>query len=89
MLLTTTLLFIAMREIWGWSLLAAGAVAAGFMIVDGAFFLANLVKWRKGGYVPLLLASGTYGLMWIWASWRGGGDRQHARGGDSGGCLLR
>jgi KUP system potassium uptake protein len=66
MLLTTTLLFIAMRDIWGWSLFAAGAVAAGFMIVDGAFFLANLVKVTEGGYVPLLLASGTYGLMWIW-----------------------
>ena len=66
MLLTTTLLFIAMREIWGWSLLAAGAVAAGFMIVDGAFFLANLAKVAEGGYVPLLLASGTYGLMWVW-----------------------
>ena len=66
MLLTTALLFIAMREVWGWSLLAAGAVAAGFMIVDTAFFLANLVKVTEGGYVPLLLASVTYGLMWIW-----------------------
>jgi KUP system potassium uptake protein len=66
MVMTTVLLFIAMREIWGWSLWAAGAAAAGFMIVDGAFFLANLVKVADGGYVPLLLASSTYGLMWIW-----------------------
>ncbi len=66
MLMTTVLLFIAMREIWQWSLFAAGAVAAGFMIVDGAFFLANMAKVMEGGYVPLLIATTTYGIMWIW-----------------------
>ena len=40
MLLTTCLLFRAMRTIWGWSLLASGAVASVFLIVDSAFFLA-------------------------------------------------
>lgn len=66
MLLTTVLLFIAMREIWNWSIWAAGAVAAGFMAVDVSFFLANLVKVADGGYVPLLLAMFTYSIMWIW-----------------------
>jgi KUP system potassium uptake protein len=66
MLMTTALLFIAMRQIWGWSLMAAGAVAACFFIVDGSFFLANLAKVVDGGYVPLLLASVVYGLMWVW-----------------------
>ena len=66
MLLTTALLFIAMREIWGWSLVAAGAVAACFLVVDGAFFLANLAKVAAGGFVPLLLATAVYGVMWIW-----------------------
>jgi KUP system potassium uptake protein len=66
MLMTTVMLFIAMREIWGWGLAAAGAVAAGFMLVDGAFFLANLAKIAEGGYVPLIIAVVIYGLMWIW-----------------------
>jgi KUP system potassium uptake protein len=66
MLMTSALLFIAMREIWGWSLLAAGSVAAFFLVVDGAFFLANLTKVAEGGYVPLLLAIAVYGVMWIW-----------------------
>ena len=66
MLMTSALLFIAMREIWGWSILAAGAVAACFLVVDGAFFLANLTKVAEGGYVPLLLAIAVYGVMWIW-----------------------
>ncbi len=66
MLMTSALLFIAMREIWQWSLLAAGAVAAFFLIIDGAFFLANLTKVAEGGYVPLILAITVYGIMWIW-----------------------
>ena len=66
MLMTSALLFIAMREIWGWSMLAAGAVAGFFLIVDGAFFLANLTKVAEGGYVPLVLAICVYGVMWIW-----------------------
>jgi KUP system potassium uptake protein len=66
MLMTSALLFIAMREIWRWSLFAAGTVAACFLVVDSAFFLANLTKIAEGGYVPLLLALSVYGLMWIW-----------------------
>ena len=66
MLMTSVLLFIAMREIWGWSLIAAGAVAGGFLVVDTAFFLANMAKVVDGGYVPLLLAAAVYAIMWIW-----------------------
>jgi KUP system potassium uptake protein len=66
MLMTSALLFIAMREIWGWSLIAAGSVAAFFLVIDIAFFVANLTKVAEGGYVPLLLAIAVYGVMWIW-----------------------
>ena len=66
MVMTSALLFIAMREIWGWSMLAAGSVAGFFLIVDGAFFLANLTKVAEGGYVPLVLAIAVYAVMWVW-----------------------
>jgi KUP system potassium uptake protein len=66
MLMTSALLFMAMREIWGWSLWASGALAGVLLCVDAAFFAANLVKVTDGGYVPLLLAAVVYGLMWIW-----------------------
>jgi KUP system potassium uptake protein len=66
MLMTSALLFIAMREIWGWSVWAAGAVASFFLVIDSAFFLANLTKVAEGGYVPLILAVSVYGIMWIW-----------------------
>ena len=66
MLLTTALLFIAMREIWGWSIILAGAVAGAFLIADASFFAANLMKVVNGGYVPLVLAGLVYGIMYIW-----------------------
>jgi KUP system potassium uptake protein len=66
MLITSALLFIAMREIWHWSLVAAGAVAGAFVVVDGSFFAANFTKVLEGGYVPLMLASLVYGVMLIW-----------------------
>ena len=66
MLMTTALLFIAMREIWRWTLPAAAAVASAFFIVDAAFLAANLAKIADGGYVPLLLAAAVYGVMLVW-----------------------
>lgn len=66
MLMTSALLFIAMREVWGWGLVVSGSIAGAFLCVDASFFLANLVKVADGGYVPLLLASIVYGVMLIW-----------------------
>ncbi len=66
MLLTSVLLFIAMREIWGWSPIKAGAIALVFLVVDCGFFASNLTKVLDGGYVPLILAAAVYGVMWIW-----------------------
>src|ERR1700736_517911 len=66
MLMTSALLFIAMREVWHWSLLAAGAVAGCFILVDAGFVASNLMKITDGGYVPLLLAAAVYGVMWVW-----------------------
>jgi KUP system potassium uptake protein len=66
MLMTSVLLYIAMREIWGWPFVAAGAAALCFLVVDAAFFVANMAKFFEGGYVPLLLAIIVYGVMWVW-----------------------
>jgi KUP system potassium uptake protein len=66
MLMTSFLLFVAMRELWRWSLWASVAVAGLFVIVDAGFFAANSLKIAEGGYVPLLLAAVVYGSMLIW-----------------------
>ena len=66
MVATDALLFVAMRAVWGWTPVRAGAVAGGLLIVDLSFFTANLTKIVAGGYVPLLLAAFVYGIMLIW-----------------------
>ena len=66
MLMTSALLYIAMREIWRWGLAAAAAAAGVFLIVDAAFFASNLTKVAEGGYVPLLLAACVYFVMVVW-----------------------
>jgi KUP system potassium uptake protein len=66
MLMTSYLLFIALREIWHWNLCLSVAVAGLFVIIDTGFFAANSLKIVEGGYVPLLLAACVYGVMLIW-----------------------
>ncbi len=66
MLMTSFLLFLAMREIWGWSMISAGAVALVFILVDAAFLAANMTKIAEGGYVPLAFAICIYFIMWVW-----------------------
>ena len=66
MLMTSFLLFFAMREIWRWSLAASAALAGVFVVIDAGFFAANSTKIAEGGYVPLLLAAVVYGIMLFW-----------------------
>ena len=71
MLMTSVLLYMAMREYLRWSLALSAAVAGCFLIVDSAFFLSNAAKIAEGGYVPLALAALVYSVMWLWHSGRG------------------
>jgi KUP system potassium uptake protein len=66
MLMTSFLLYIAMREIWQWSVLPSLLVAGTFAIIDTGFFASNSLKVAEGGYIPLVLAACVYGLMLIW-----------------------
>jgi KUP system potassium uptake protein len=70
MLMTSVLLYMAMREHLRWSLPLSAAVAGSFLVVDSAFFLSNAAKIAEGGYVPLALAALIYGVMWVWHSGR-------------------
>ena len=56
MVLTTFLLSIALREIWGLPLPAVIAIGVGFATVEAAFLSANMLKFADGGWVPVLLA---------------------------------
>ena len=66
MVVTTFLLSIAIREIWGWPMPAVIGIGAGFATVEGGFLSANLLKFTEGGWVPVLLAIVLFTLMRIW-----------------------
>ena len=74
MLLTTCLLYAAMRRIWGWSAALSVAVAGVFLVVDVAFFAANLLKIADGGWLPLTVGAA---LFFVMTTWRSGLDCVH------------
>ncbi len=69
MTITAVLLFVVMRERWGWALAAALPLTALFLVVDLAFWGANIVKVPQGGWVPLVIAVLIFTVM---ATWRRG-----------------
>ncbi|WP_395276145.1 KUP/HAK/KT family potassium transporter [Enterobacter chengduensis] len=66
MLMTTGLLFVAMREVWRWSLVSSAVIAFCFLVIDATFLFANLIKVLEGGYIPLLMAAAVCTVMLIW-----------------------
>jgi len=68
MLLTTVLLYRAMRDVWRWPFVLTAAVAGVFLIVDGGFFFANLLKIADGGWLPLSFAAVLFIVMITWRS---------------------
>jgi KUP system potassium uptake protein len=69
--ITTVLLYVVAREKWGWSAAKAGLVMGAFLVVDLAFFAANIVKVTHGGWCPLVVAGGIFFLMTTWRKGRG------------------
>jgi KUP system potassium uptake protein len=71
MLLTTFLLYRAMRDLWKWPRAVAMLIAGVFVVVDLSFFLANLMKIAEGGWLPLTFAGILFLVM---TTWRAGID---------------
>jgi KUP system potassium uptake protein len=65
-LMTTALLYVVARTWWGWSRLRAITLVGPLLIIDVAFFAANLMKVRQGGWVPLAIAFAIFILMTTW-----------------------
>ena len=66
MVITTILAYVVARERWKWPIAAALALSAAFIVIDLAFFGANLLKIAHGGWFPLLVAAGVYTLLSTW-----------------------
>jgi len=75
MLLTSVLLFVAMRSVWKWPWAVCLGVAGTFLVVDLAFFAANLLKIADGGWLPLAFGAAVFLIM---VTWRGGVDAVRA-----------
>jgi KUP system potassium uptake protein len=79
MFLTSILMFLAMRELWGWSLWSSVVVAGLFVIVDLSFVTANMMKVMEGGWVPLVVGAILFFLMSTWHRGRVALDAQLER----------
>ena len=68
--ITTALLYVYAREAWKVPRAIAIPVALAFLVVDLAFFGANIVKIGSGGWVPLVIALFVYTIMTTWKTGR-------------------
>ncbi len=66
MIITTLLFHRVARRRWHWRPFPAALVTGLFLFVDVAFFAANLVKIKEGGWFPLTVAAVVFTLMTTW-----------------------
>jgi KUP system potassium uptake protein len=78
----TILFFVVVRMLWRKPLWLVLSGAAAFLVVDLAFFSANLPKVADGGWFPLLLALVVFTLLTTWQRGRElvTGRREQAEG---------
>lgn len=70
MVITTILAAVCMRSVWKWNPALVAVLSFAFILIDLAFFAANLLKIAEGGWFPLLLGSSAFFLLMTWYSGR-------------------
>jgi KUP system potassium uptake protein len=71
MAITSVVYFEVVRQHWRWPRGRALAVLLFFLSFDLPFLGANLLKFKEGGYLPLLVGSGFLVVMLVWRKGRG------------------
>jgi KUP system potassium uptake protein len=66
MVITALLAYVVAAEVWRWNRAAAVAVVSFFLLIDLAFFGANLAKVLEGGWFSLVVGAGVFTLMTTW-----------------------
>jgi KUP system potassium uptake protein len=66
MVITTLLAAVVMRVVWKWNPLLVSIIISTFIVVDIAFFAANLIKVAEGGWFPLTLGIFCFVLLMTW-----------------------
>ena len=68
--LDTLLMAVLFIGVWKWRVWIAIPVVLVFLIVDGAYFAANLAKVPYGGWFPLLVGAIAFTLLTTWSKGR-------------------
>ena len=66
MMIDTILAFVVVRALWKWSWPRAAFFLVFFVVVDFAFFSANVIKILDGGWFPLALGFSVFVLLSTW-----------------------
>jgi KUP system potassium uptake protein len=66
MLVTTILAYIVARRMWNWRLIWVLLLIVPLICLDTVFLAANGLKIPTGGWVPLLIGSLLFLIMWTW-----------------------
>ena len=66
MVVTALLMYVVMRERWHWPRYLAMPVVGFFLVIDVAFWGANLVKIPDGGWFPLVVGLIGFTLFTTW-----------------------
>jgi KUP system potassium uptake protein len=66
MMIDTILAFVVVRALWKWSWPLAALFLGFFVIVDFAFFSANVTKIFDGGWFPLAVGCSVFVLLSTW-----------------------
>ncbi|HEX6899989.1 MAG TPA: potassium transporter Kup [Thermoanaerobaculia bacterium] len=70
MVITTLLACMVALRLWGWKPALVIPVTAFFLLLDGSFFAANIIKVMDGGWFPLLVGLVVYTLLTTWKKGR-------------------
>jgi len=68
--ITTLLLAVVERERWRWSMAAILSLTIPVLIIDFAFFGANIIKVMEGGWFPLAVGIAVFTVMTTWRAGR-------------------
>ena len=70
MFISTCMMAFLMVSVWKWNKWLAGLVIGFYLILDGAYFAANLTKIPDGGWFPLAVGLVAFTLLTTWSRGR-------------------
>lgn len=70
MLITTLLFYVVARDRWKWNPIVAAGICGFFLLIEVAFWAANIIKVPHGGWFPIVIAVAGFLIMTTWKEGR-------------------